>query len=117
MQQKKNIAPLICGIIGTVFGLVGGFLWVACSDCAYYGLPLDTIWLLLFILFGLGGPVLGLIGSILAFVLTCIGIHRQKAAVAAENKQEVKEIRRKEARPEKAPRRARRHGKTICSVY
>lgn len=67
MQQKKNIAPLICGIIGTVFGLVGGFLWVACSDCAYYGLPLDTIWLLLFILFGLGGPVLGLIGSILAF--------------------------------------------------
>lgn len=43
-----------------------------------------------------------LLGSILAFVLTCIGIHRQKAAVAAENKQEVKEIRRKEARPEKA---------------
>ena len=74
MQQKKNIAPLICGIIGTVFGLVGGFLWVACADCLH-GLDAalsgdtggNTVWTVLFILFGLVGPVLGLIGAILAF--------------------------------------------------
>lgn len=74
MQQKKNIAPLICGIIGTVFGLVGGFLWVACADCIHgldAALSGDTggnmVWTVLFILFGLVGPVLGLIGAILAF--------------------------------------------------
>lgn len=80
MQQKKNIAPLICGIIGTVFGLVGGFLWVACADCIHgldAALSGDTggnmVWTVLFILFGLVGPVLGLIGAILAFGYKCAG--------------------------------------------
>ncbi len=71
--MKKNIAPLVCGIIGTFFGLIGGFFWVSCAD--FWGTMnevaevgrAETIWMVLFIVFGLGGPVIGLIGSILAF--------------------------------------------------
>ena len=68
MEQKKNVAPLVCGILGTIAGLIGGLLWVACADCLNdISMGQNTMWLALFIVFGLVGPVLGLIGGILAF--------------------------------------------------
>ena len=76
--MKKNVAALVLGIIGAIFAFLGGILWAACSSAV--GTVADavgdsgekvnqTIYMAVYIILGIGGGVLSLIGSIQAFNL------------------------------------------------
>lgn len=77
--EKKNVAALILGIIGAICGFVGAVLWASCADFVYncegsiaegLGNPAGggtVIYTVLFVVLGIGGAVLSLIGSIQAF--------------------------------------------------
>ena len=96
--MKKNIGTLVCAIIGTVFGVISAILWAACADLAN---SIDsatggsgnaaTLYLALFLILGLGGSVLSLIGGIQAFnykkaglVLSVIGLLMQLGMIIVE---------------------------------
>lgn len=86
--MKKNTAALVLAIIGAVFGLIGGILWTACADlvgsvesAATGSNGNSAVYLACFIILGIGGAVLALVGGIQAFgyrkggfVLTLIGL-------------------------------------------
>lgn len=85
--MKKNVAALVLAIFGAVFGLIGGILWSACANFvselqqATDGGNSGTIYLVCFIVLGIGGAVLALVGGIQAYnykkgalVLTLIGL-------------------------------------------
>lgn len=67
--MKKNIASLVLAIIGAIFGLIGGILWAACADTAADLLDDggSTIYLACYIVFGIGGAVLSLVGGIQSY--------------------------------------------------
>ncbi len=71
---KKNVAPLVLGIIGMIFAFVGAIIWAViagaakdCSAAAGFNNAEATLYLVIFILFGFGGGVLSLVGSIQAY--------------------------------------------------
>ena len=94
----KNTGAFVCGLIGAIFGLIGGILWTACADflnSAASAVGADTgnttIYLVCFIVLGIGGAVLALIGSIQAFhfkkgglALTLLGLLFQVGLVVAD---------------------------------
>lgn len=78
--MKKNMAAFVCGLIGAIFGLLGGIL---CSACTGLLAAVEEVvnevngstttvspifsYLLVFIVFGIGGSVIALIGAIQAY--------------------------------------------------
>lgn len=96
--MKKNIGALVCAIIGAVLGLVGGILWATCADALgsiNSGLGGDstnqTIYLVVFIVLGIGGAVLSLIGGIQAYsykksglILSVFGLLMQVGCLIAQ---------------------------------
>lgn len=67
--MKKNTASLVLAIIGAVFGLIGGILWAACADAAAELLDDggSIIYMVCYIVFGIGGAVLSLVGGIQSY--------------------------------------------------
>lgn len=71
--MKKNTAPFVCGLIGAIFGLIGGILWSACTSViaeaqAALGAGSSVVvYVVCFVIFGIGGGVIALVGSIMAF--------------------------------------------------
>lgn len=70
----KNTGAFVCGLIGAIFGLIGGILWTACADVLNTAVSAAggdggsmTVYLVCFIILGIGGAVLALIGGIQAF--------------------------------------------------
>ncbi|MCM1289356.1 MAG: hypothetical protein NC132_01710 [Corallococcus sp.] len=70
----KNTGAFVCGLLGAIFGLIGGILWTACADVLNSAVTAAggnggsmTIYLVCFIVLGIGGAVLALIGSIQSF--------------------------------------------------
>ena len=68
MKKVKNTACFVCALIAAIFGLIGGILWSACaSACAEMGADDGTLYLIGFIILGIGGSVVALIGGIQAY--------------------------------------------------
>lgn len=72
--MNKNTGSLVCAIIGAVFGLIGGILWAACADAvgsvgaaAGADTSSSTVYLVVFLILGIGGAVVSLIGGIRAY--------------------------------------------------
>lgn len=71
--MKKNTAPFVCGLLGAIFGLIGGILWSACSATladAQASLNAGSSmvpYVACFVIFGIGGGVISFVGSIMAF--------------------------------------------------
>lgn len=96
--MKKNTAALVFGILGAIFGLIGGILWAACAQtCAGVsmavggsgGTPIG--YLIGFIGLGIGGALFLLIGGIQAFgykkagaALTILGFFLQVGCLALQ---------------------------------
>lgn len=82
-MKQKNTAAFVLALLGAIFGLIGGILWAACAD-AINSVADDgstTVYLVFFIILGIGGAVVSLVGGIQAFgfkkgafVLTLIGL-------------------------------------------
>lgn len=95
-REKKNTVALVFGIIGAIFAFVGGLLWASCADminCSDAMPETDGMWIftLLFVVLGIGGSVITLIGGIQAynygrgrFVLSFIGLLFQLGCLAAQ---------------------------------
>lgn len=72
-MKTKNTAAFVLALIGSIFGLIGGILWTACADAlnsvesAVAGTGSTTVYLVFFIILGIGGAVLSLVGGIQAF--------------------------------------------------
>ena len=72
-KAPKNTAALIFAIIGAVLGIFLGLIWSSsalfASNFDGSGLPTDgnPLWGFLFLLFGIGGGILTLLGGIQAF--------------------------------------------------
>ena len=90
--MKKNVAALVLAIIGAVFGLIGGILWSACAEAVseVSGDSTSIIYLVCFIVLGIGGAVLALVGGIQAFnykkgafALTLVGLLFQVGCLVA----------------------------------
>lgn len=96
-MNKKNTAAFVCAIIGAIFGLIGGILWTACAD-AINGVESAvsgsggsaTVYMVCFIILGIGGAVIALIGGIRAwgykkgaFALTLVGLLFQVGTLIA----------------------------------
>jgi hypothetical protein len=75
--MKKNTAAFVCGLIGAIFGLLGGILCSACTGLlaaleeganAVSGASGNTTlpYLIVFIVLGIGGSVIALVGAIQA---------------------------------------------------
>lgn len=62
----KNTGSFVCSLIGAIFGLIGGILWTACADAVNTIAGNSTLYLILFIVLGIGGAVLALVGGIQA---------------------------------------------------
>lgn len=89
--MKKNTGALVCAIIGAIFAIIGAILWATCADAlgsvssAVGGdRGNTTIYLVLFLVLGVGGAVVSLIGGIQAkdykrpgFVLSLVGLLMQ----------------------------------------
>lgn len=78
--MKKNTASLVLAIIGAICGIIGAIMWTACADACANIVGSSTGYTVGFIVLGLGGAVLSLIGGIQAyklkksgFVLSVIG--------------------------------------------
>lgn len=65
--MKKNVAALVFSILGTVFGIIGAIIWAACADTCADIVGSSTMWTVGFIVLGVGGGVVSLIGGIQAF--------------------------------------------------
>ncbi|MDE5896869.1 MAG: hypothetical protein K2H43_03540 [Clostridia bacterium] len=66
--MKKNTVALVLAIIGAVFGVLGGIMWAACAEaCADVSGGASIGYMVGFILLGIGGAVVSLIGGIQAF--------------------------------------------------
>lgn len=81
-MQKKNTAAFVLALIGSIFGLIGGILWTTCADAVNsVSGGQGTVYLVCFIILGIGGAVLSLVGGIRAygfkkgaFALTFLGL-------------------------------------------
>lgn len=67
--MKKNVTSLVMSIIGAVFALIGTVMWAACSELVSDLGGNSTGYTVGFVLLGLGGGVLSLIGGIQAYSL------------------------------------------------
>lgn len=65
-MQKKNIAAFVCALLGAICGLVGGIIWAACADTCADIVGSSAGYIAGFVILGIGGAVLGLIGGIQA---------------------------------------------------
>ncbi|MDE7158157.1 MAG: hypothetical protein K2N74_01135 [Clostridiales bacterium] len=65
--MKKNTAALVLAILGSIAGLIGGIMWATCADTCANIVGSSTIYTICFIVLGIGGAVLSLIGGIQAF--------------------------------------------------
>lgn len=65
--MKKNIAALVLAILGAIAGVVGGIMWAACADACADVVGSSVGYTVGFILLGIGGAVLSLVGGIQAF--------------------------------------------------
>lgn len=76
--MQKNTAAFACGLIGAILGLLGGILCSACTGLlaaaeeaanAISGASGNTTlpYLIVFIILGIGGSVVALVGAIQAF--------------------------------------------------
>lgn len=65
--MKKNTAALVLAIIGAICGIIGAIMWTACADACANIVGSSTIYTVGFIVLGLGGAVLSLIGGIQAY--------------------------------------------------
>lgn len=79
--MKKNTAALVLAILGAISGLIGGILWTACADTCSGLVAEAGLYIIGFVVLGIGGAVIALIGGIQAFgfkksgfVLTLIGL-------------------------------------------
>lgn len=83
-MKQKSVPGGVLGIIGTVFGFIGGLGLVACAACfdaVSSALAGATANLTVFaIIFGFGGAILGLIGAIFDFSKPVVGGILQLAA-------------------------------------
>ena len=77
-------------MIGAIFGLIGGILWTACADAVNTIAGNSTLYLILFIVLGIGGAVLALVGGIQALhfkkgglALTLVGLLFQIGLIIA----------------------------------
>ena len=72
-MNKRNTAAFVLALLGAIFGLIGGIHWSACADAigsiesAVSGGSSTTVYLVFFIILGIGGAVLALVGGIRAF--------------------------------------------------
>ena len=65
--MKKNVAALVCAIVGAVFGVIGGIMWAACAEACAEIVGSSVGYTVGFILLGIGGALISLIGGIQAF--------------------------------------------------
>ncbi len=65
--MKKNTAALVFSILGAIFGVIGAIMWAACADTCANVVGSSTLYTMGFIVLGVGGGVLSLIGGIQAF--------------------------------------------------
>lgn len=65
--MKKNTASLVLAIIGAVFGMIGGLMWTACADTCAGIVEGGTGYTIGFLVLGIGGSVLSLVGGIQAY--------------------------------------------------
>lgn len=65
--MKKNTAAFVLALIGAIFGLIGGIVWAALADFTNAVGGTATVYLVCFIVLGIGGAIIALIGGILAF--------------------------------------------------
>ncbi len=96
--MKKNTGALVVSIIGAVLAILGGILWSTCADAigsvgsaAGADTTDATIYLIVFLVLGIGGGVIGLLGGIWAYsgkskaVLLCVlGLLTQVGNLIAE---------------------------------
>ena len=72
-KQPRNVGALVCAIIGAVFGILGGILWLACASAftdasnALDGAISTPIEPYLVAVFGLVGSILTIVGGAQAF--------------------------------------------------
>lgn len=72
--MQKNTAALVFAILGAIFGAIGGIMWAACastcagvSSAAGGSSATPTGYMIGFLLLGVGGALVSLIGGIQAF--------------------------------------------------
>ena len=72
--MKKNTGALVCSIIGAVFAVLGGILWASCADAAGAigsaaggDRTMSTVYMVVYLVLGIGGGVLALLGGIRAY--------------------------------------------------
>lgn len=65
--MKKNTASLVLAIFGAIFGIIGGLMWTACADTCADIVGGGTGYTIGFLVLGIGGAVLSLIGGIQAY--------------------------------------------------
>lgn len=96
--MKKNTGALVVSIIAAIFAIIGGILWSTCADAAgslgsAAGADTTnaTVYLIVFLVLGIGGGVVGLLGGIRAHagkskgVLLCVlGLLTQIGNLIAE---------------------------------
>ena len=95
-REKKNTVALVFGIIGAICAFLGGLFWASCVDlinCSEAASETDGMWLysVFFVVLGIGGAVIALIGSIQAynygrgrFVLSFIGLLFEAGCLAVQ---------------------------------
>lgn len=72
--MKKNTGALVCSIIGAIFAILGGILWASCADAvgaigsaAGGDSTLPTVYMVVFLILGIGGGAIALLGGIRAY--------------------------------------------------
>ncbi len=67
----KNTGALVFSIIGAIFAILGGILWATCADAigsiggaAGGDTTTPTIYMIVFLVLGIGGGVIALLGGI-----------------------------------------------------
>lgn len=89
--MKKNIAALVLAILGAVAGVIGGIMWAACADTCADAVGTSIGYTIGFIVLGIGGAVVALVGGIQAFTykggrvaLSVVGLVMQVGALVLQ---------------------------------
>ena len=98
-KSPKNVGALVCGIIGSVFALIGAIIWTAAfgtaADCLSsigFDSTKAAVYCAVFAILGIGGGVVSLVGSVQAFkfkqpagiVMSIVGLLCQVGAFIAQ---------------------------------
>lgn len=80
-MAKKNVAAFVLALVGAICGLIGGILWSACAEACADIVGSSGGYIAGFVILGIGGAVLALIGGIQALgykkgrlLLTVLGL-------------------------------------------